>query len=43
MKQMKPEQINELFNILLDDDFDINRFKGLDFSNQDEPASEVPI
>jgi hypothetical protein len=43
MKQMKPEQINELFNILLDDDFDINRFKGLDFSNQDEQTPETPM
>jgi len=27
MKQMNPEQINELFNILLDDNFDLVKFK----------------
>jgi hypothetical protein len=27
VKQFKPEQIDELFKILLDEDFDLNTFK----------------
>jgi hypothetical protein len=34
VKQFKPEQIDELFKILLDEDFDLNTFKWFWFKEE---------
>lgn len=42
MKQMNPEQIDQLFNILLDDDFDLSKFKWIAPQKTQEVEQEVP-